>query len=532
MDPKSTGVDVQFGAKNTIVGRTTDDIQKYGEEGTAYIGKVVMSSGENPVLGRKVLMDVAKPHVVLICGKRGGGKCLDGDTEIVLQDGSLKKIKELEFDSRNILSLNSHMKIQPQEKSAFYKRKVRKMLEVKMSSGKVIRLTHEHPLLTIDGWKPIQELPEGSRIATPRIIPTFGNGFLEESKVKLLAYFLTEGHTKNRTVWFTNSDPVICDDFNASVSEFDPHLTTRKMDKYTLRAVKPGFGSAILKSVREKNGRFAKGMIREKRNTLRTWLIEQGAYGKLAPEKTIPGIVFQLPRPKIGLLLNRMFSCDGSIYFESNRWRISYATSSPKMAEQIHHLLLRFGILSRIRDKMNSYEEDGELFLSKEIVIEGLNAETFIREIGFFGEKEERQKQAMKYFEATLRNPNTDTIPIEVWKMYKPKNWAEIGRRMGYSIPKALRESQFYAPSRQKLLQIARLDENKAIEMLASSDIYWDKIVEKKELEGDFEVYDITVPESHNFIANDIIVHNSYSMATLIEEFARLSPEMKRRVSV
>ncbi|MEK6970576.1 MAG: ATP-binding protein, partial [archaeon] len=65
---------MDFASKNTVVGRTPGDVQKYGEEGTAYIGKVVMSSGENPVLGRKVLMDVAKPHVVLICGKRGGGK--------------------------------------------------------------------------------------------------------------------------------------------------------------------------------------------------------------------------------------------------------------------------------------------------------------------------------------------------------------------------------------------------------------------------------------------------------------------------
>jgi DNA helicase HerA-like ATPase len=67
-------VSVDFTNKNTVVGRTQEDLLKYKEEGTAYIGKVVMSSGENPVLGRKVLMDVARPHVVLICGKRGGGK--------------------------------------------------------------------------------------------------------------------------------------------------------------------------------------------------------------------------------------------------------------------------------------------------------------------------------------------------------------------------------------------------------------------------------------------------------------------------
>ncbi|MDZ4256343.1 MAG: ATP-binding protein [archaeon] len=63
-----------FAGKDTIIGRSDADVKLYGEDGTAYIGKMVMSSGENPVLGRKVLMDVAKPHVVLICGKRGEGK--------------------------------------------------------------------------------------------------------------------------------------------------------------------------------------------------------------------------------------------------------------------------------------------------------------------------------------------------------------------------------------------------------------------------------------------------------------------------
>ncbi len=58
----------------SIIGRSEHGIEKYGDRGTAYLGKVVMSSGENPVLGRKIVMDIAEPHVVLICGKRGGGK--------------------------------------------------------------------------------------------------------------------------------------------------------------------------------------------------------------------------------------------------------------------------------------------------------------------------------------------------------------------------------------------------------------------------------------------------------------------------
>ena len=44
--------------------------------------------------------------------------------------------------------------------------------------------------------------------------------------------------------------------------------------------------------------------------------------------------------------------------------------------------------------------------------------------------------------------------------------------------------------------------------VLAESDIYWDRIV-SIESDGEERVYDLTVPGHHNFIANNIIVHNS-----------------------
>ena len=44
--------------------------------------------------------------------------------------------------------------------------------------------------------------------------------------------------------------------------------------------------------------------------------------------------------------------------------------------------------------------------------------------------------------------------------------------------------------------------------MESTSDIYWDKILSIEPL-GIEDVYDLTVPEDHNFVANDFIVHNS-----------------------
>jgi replicative DNA helicase len=50
--------------------------------------------------------------------------------------------------------------------------------------------------------------------------------------------------------------------------------------------------------------------------------------------------------------------------------------------------------------------------------------------------------------------------------------------------------------------------ESEKLKNLSFSDIYWDEIVSITPL-GIEEVYDLTVKDNHNFIANDIIVHNS-----------------------
>jgi replicative DNA helicase len=42
----------------------------------------------------------------------------------------------------------------------------------------------------------------------------------------------------------------------------------------------------------------------------------------------------------------------------------------------------------------------------------------------------------------------------------------------------------------------------------AASDVYWDEVV-SIEPDGEDEVYDLTVEGLHNFVAEDVIVHNS-----------------------
>jgi replicative DNA helicase len=61
---------------------------------------------------------------------------------------------------------------------------------------------------------------------------------------------------------------------------------------------------------------------------------------------------------------------------------------------------------------------------------------------------------------------------------------------------------------RAEVTGVATLTRRDASPALATSDIYWDEIV-SIERDGEEEVFDLTVPDLHSFVANDIVVHNS-----------------------
>ena len=52
----------------TIVGRMKEDLEKFGNKGTGYIGKHIVGTGEDTHLTTKVFIDLLRPHVILISG--------------------------------------------------------------------------------------------------------------------------------------------------------------------------------------------------------------------------------------------------------------------------------------------------------------------------------------------------------------------------------------------------------------------------------------------------------------------------------
>ncbi|RLJ06801.1 MAG: hypothetical protein DRP16_04600, partial [Candidatus Aenigmatarchaeota archaeon] len=57
-----------------IVGRDKNDLKEFGERGTIFIGRHIVGEGEEAHLTNPIHIDVIRPHILLVCGKRGSGK--------------------------------------------------------------------------------------------------------------------------------------------------------------------------------------------------------------------------------------------------------------------------------------------------------------------------------------------------------------------------------------------------------------------------------------------------------------------------
>lgn len=75
-----------------------------------------------------------------------------------------------------------------------------------------------------------------------------------------------------------------------------------------------------------------------------------GLWGKGSRAEFIPAEVFCLPEPQLALFLNRLFATDGwATVLGEGQTQLGYALVSERLARQVQHLLLRFGILASLR---------------------------------------------------------------------------------------------------------------------------------------------------------------------------------------
>ncbi|MDE1855839.1 MAG: AAA family ATPase [Candidatus Micrarchaeota archaeon] len=415
---------------------------------------------QKEVIHDNIILAIKKPELLRAYGKKlglgvlfygppGNGKCVTGNTLVLLPDGRYVPIKEVvENREPYVLTLTEKHKLAIRKVSGWWKLEGKPLLRITTKRGRTVECTPEHPFLIRNGWIEAGHLKENDKIGVPRHAAVFGNAALRECEVKLLAYFIAEGGLTQGSPKFTNSEPEILEDFHSAVRQFDGvlHINT-KVEK----------GSIMTLQVA---GAYA-GERREsrymQRSSMQKFLDSHGLSFTSSYDKTVPAVVFTLQKRLLALFLNRLFSGDG--WFEdaeregarygTKRHRlIGYSSNSETLVRQLQHLLLRFGILSSIYRRTNG---NWTLAISR-----GRDVDIFIDEIGMFGQR------------ATFLSK-------------KKSAWSKIKKKGGNRVV---------------------YEEIRSIEKIAAPE----------------NVYDLTVEETHNFVANDFFVHNTYLINAIAGE--------------
>ena len=421
--------------------------------------------------------------------------CVTGETLVTLGTGERRPIKELVGTEPEVVTLDG-WQLDVRRASKVWRVGKKPVFKLTTATGRVVRATEAHPFLKLDGWMPLGNLKPGDRVAIPRHIAAPPAREMSASRLMLLAHLIGDGCFASRQpLHYTSSSP--------------ENLAT------VAAAAKLEFG-VTAKSVRQKTWvhlYLSAGANKWHRNPITLWLEELGLAGLRSHQKFVPEIIFGLSEAHIGVFLRHLWAADGCIWLrkpqhKGPRVRIYYATNSKRLASDVQELLVRLGIRSQIRrvTKAN-YKPGYQLSISGTV-----EQRRFLELVGGYGPRSQAARAAADVLARVVPSTNHDTVPKEVWGIIKKRlkesgvthrEAARLrGRRYGGT-------SHFkFAPSSEVVQDYASILDDRELKEIAGANIYWDRVVSIKP-DGEEAVYDLTVPETHNFVGSGMLVKNS-----------------------
>ncbi len=441
------------------------------------------------------------------------GKCVTGDTRVVdASTGDYITIEEfIKASSSQTVALQDwRLSAKPVSEHVCSGNQPVYCLTTRQ--GLKIKTTASHPFRTLGGWTQLCELRMGDRIAVARSSPIFGNYDLPKHEATLLGLMLSDGqcNTPGHSPRDTTGDPVLADALMSSARAFGCEVSPVGTYSYNLV------------------NRHGRGGIPEV-NRAYTWLKTLGC-DKTSEYKFVPKVIFRARRDVVATFLQALFSGDGSVYRSGDRIVLEYVSISERLVYDVRHLLLRFGIFAAVRNKptWNGKVAYQVLISDKDMI------QKFAQAIGFIpgSVKQRRLEDNLEYIRANpKRKSNFDTLPPAAWHIMRDALTAARSsfRSVGLeSIRTGSRQSLPFSIARH----VAQAVDNKEFHALVDADIVWDSVV-NVEFVGIEPVYDLTLPETHNFVANDFIIHNStYARCGIIVNTTPFEPGWRGYVTI
>ena len=422
-------------------------------------------------------------------------ECVTGETPVMLADGRRVPIRELVGQTPEVWAMSEDQKIVKAQSDLVWSKGVRQVFRVALASGRVLRATSNHRVFTGDGWRAVGQLGPGSRVAVARQFPKIANPVVwSDAQICLLGHLVGDGsYLKHQPLRYTTA------------SEANSGMVTE---------CAVALGSTVTRHAGRGNWHqlvIAGNGNRWHHAGVNAWLRGLGIYDQRSHRKHLPPAVFQLSDAQIALLLKHLWATDGSIHVRPAGRRgapsVYFCSCSEQLVRDVAALLLRLGIVGRI----------GQVRQSKgrplwTVYVSGSEQQSlFLLRVGAFGPREAPAKALAAKLAVTRANPNVDTLPQELYAQLRSSmsaqglTWREIGSLRGtlYSSNK-FRPS----PSRSTFNSYVELLDNDELKVWSNSDLFWDRVVAVG-LEGEEEVFDMTVPGPASWLADGIVSHNS-----------------------
>ncbi|WP_211097033.1 replicative DNA helicase [Neolewinella litorea] len=440
--------------------------------------------------------------------------CLTGDSLVTLAgDGRRVPIRQLvEQYPRGgfrVWATDDNYKLVPSMVSAAFSTGRKQAYRLTTRLGRTIKATANHKFLTVDGWKRLDELTTGEHLATPRCVPNVeGNrNLMSDDELALLGHLIGDGCTlPNHSVQYTTRERDLAD----TVADLTSRCFGNKIRPRVKLESSAASGSRWYQVYLTSTRNHTHGV----RNAVAEWLDKMGIWGLRSYEKFVPDSVFQTGKDQQGRFLRHLWATDGCVKMVGGKRPypgVYYATSSTRLANDVQHLLLSMGITAKIQVVPQPEKGRDQYHV---IVTGKSNILKFCDRIGAVGAyKMAALEEIRAYMEAREENTNRDVIPKSVWQTIVKRDLDLYGiptRRLQSALGMQYCGTALYKSnlSRDRALAVATAANSYSLAQLSGSDIYWDQIA-SIEAAGMEEVFDLTVPGPHNFVANDVVVHNS-----------------------
>jgi replicative DNA helicase len=423
-------------------------------------------------------------------------ECVTGETLVVLADGRRLPIRDLVGTTPDVVAVTDEGRLTTARSNLVWSVGRKPVFTVRFASGRRLRATAGHRLRGHDGWVEVGDLQPGQRLALARALrePPDPEPW-PDARVLLLGHLVGDGsYLEGQPLRYTtaseeNSEAVsaaACTEFGVTVSRH------------------PGRGNWHQLVFSGNGNRWHKAGINR-------WLRELGLFGQRSHQKRLPPAVFRLPDLQVALLLRHLWATDGTVHVRkkgrgSNS--VYFATCSRGLAEDVAALLLRVGIVARLRE---TPQPRGKPVHS--VYVSGASAQrTFVARVGGFGPRAAQVDALRAVLDETAENTNVDTLPIEVFQQVRA---TMAGRGITQRAMAAARGTSFggsahfrFAPSRSVVAEYAEILEDETLRTWAASDLFWDRVVEVVP-DGEEEVFDLSVPGPACWLADGIVSHNS-----------------------